>query len=504
MCVIKRYRRDSVVWTGLADQEEQWNGGVNGAATFARMQAAMYHRLEHNTKVIFKSAESGAHHDWVSATTFNELVTKIDGWRDVVFRWMDDMIRVYTERTKISRAVAGFLVLPAGWESAPSCQTLGDQVTPQQLEDTDPEWRALLQLQATEHMQEADRNLCTAVLDEVDDEPRMRELDAADDGEVELLATMHATHTAELEALFQAANDRCWRRPKPSENSSWKHQSQRTMFMDEIEGEVLTPPSPSSRSSSPCHAFLYAASDNENSVLEGYNVSAWNDQVASESESSQESTPPPSYPGTPESNDQAPSYHVSPSAGHEGATDKGESKGISSRESSNLWHNLPKPTEEEMNIPELGGEPARIAMMRVDGISDEETLSNAPPLQFVFWTPEVAELLAHRPEPSTVMVHPVSPFLMDGCTFSNPISHPSLPLPTHVPISKDTRSSNVEATAAARPQVSDVADELIPAATEEEIHEYKNNSEIYESGSDDEPLDERRVWIHGTHQYRGS
>ncbi|KAJ6623198.1 hypothetical protein B0H10DRAFT_1944174 [Mycena sp. CBHHK59/15] len=90
--VIERFRRDSVVWAGLADREEARNG-VNGATTFARMQVAMYSRLEHNAKVIFKSAALGAHHDWVSATSFDELVTKIDGWRDVVFKWMDEMVR---------------------------------------------------------------------------------------------------------------------------------------------------------------------------------------------------------------------------------------------------------------------------------------------------------------------------------------------------------------------------------------------------------------------------
>ncbi|KAF7363103.1 CxC2 domain-containing protein [Mycena venus] len=90
MRVIERFRRDSAVWAGLAGREER-NRGPNGAAAFARMQAAMYSRLEHNARVIFKSAESGAHHDWVSATTFDELVIKIDAWRDVVFKWMDEM-----------------------------------------------------------------------------------------------------------------------------------------------------------------------------------------------------------------------------------------------------------------------------------------------------------------------------------------------------------------------------------------------------------------------------
>ncbi|KAJ7882694.1 hypothetical protein B0H13DRAFT_2344565 [Mycena leptocephala] len=77
--------------SGQADREEEQNGGLNGKVNFARMQAAMHRRLEHNAKVIFKSAESGAHHDWVSTTSFDELVTKIDAWRDVVFKWMDDM-----------------------------------------------------------------------------------------------------------------------------------------------------------------------------------------------------------------------------------------------------------------------------------------------------------------------------------------------------------------------------------------------------------------------------
>ncbi|KAF8162253.1 hypothetical protein K438DRAFT_1985183 [Mycena galopus ATCC 62051] len=51
----------------------------------------MYGRLENNAKVIFKSADSGAHADWVRATTFDELVLKIDGWRDMVFKWMDEL-----------------------------------------------------------------------------------------------------------------------------------------------------------------------------------------------------------------------------------------------------------------------------------------------------------------------------------------------------------------------------------------------------------------------------
>ncbi|KAJ7839870.1 hypothetical protein B0H14DRAFT_3458527 [Mycena olivaceomarginata] len=88
--VIERYRRDGKVWAGLAEREEGLNG-VNGTSTYARMEAAMRRRLVHNAEVIFKSADSGAHHDWVSATSFDEMVGKIDKWRDEVFKWMDDL-----------------------------------------------------------------------------------------------------------------------------------------------------------------------------------------------------------------------------------------------------------------------------------------------------------------------------------------------------------------------------------------------------------------------------
>ncbi|KAJ6558731.1 hypothetical protein B0H10DRAFT_1967236 [Mycena sp. CBHHK59/15] len=77
MHVIERFHHDSVVWAGMADHEEERNGGLNGAVMFARMQAAMHRRLEHNAKV--------------SATSFNKLVTKIDKWREVVLKWMDKM-----------------------------------------------------------------------------------------------------------------------------------------------------------------------------------------------------------------------------------------------------------------------------------------------------------------------------------------------------------------------------------------------------------------------------
>ncbi|KAJ7020500.1 hypothetical protein C8F04DRAFT_1274964 [Mycena alexandri] len=90
MRVIARYHRDGEVWRGLADREEALKG-MNGATTFARMQAAMHRRLELNATTIFKSADSGAHHDWVAATSFDNLVERIDGWWDEVFKWMDGM-----------------------------------------------------------------------------------------------------------------------------------------------------------------------------------------------------------------------------------------------------------------------------------------------------------------------------------------------------------------------------------------------------------------------------
>ncbi|KAK6971737.1 CxC2 domain-containing protein [Favolaschia claudopus] len=91
MRIMQRYRRDGEVWQKLAERAEFENGGPDGSATFARMQAAMHKRLEHNATEIFRSAELGAHQDWVKAVSFEELVQKIDSWRDRVFKWMDDM-----------------------------------------------------------------------------------------------------------------------------------------------------------------------------------------------------------------------------------------------------------------------------------------------------------------------------------------------------------------------------------------------------------------------------
>ncbi|KAJ6478848.1 hypothetical protein C8R47DRAFT_983731 [Mycena vitilis] len=103
--VIQRFRYDRAVWNAWADRAEERNGSCNGKATFGRMQAAMYKRLQHNASVMFRSADSGAHQDWVAVETydrdlqdwvatgtFDEMMTKMDRWRDVVFTWMDDMV----------------------------------------------------------------------------------------------------------------------------------------------------------------------------------------------------------------------------------------------------------------------------------------------------------------------------------------------------------------------------------------------------------------------------
>ncbi|KAJ7924690.1 hypothetical protein B0H13DRAFT_2315206 [Mycena leptocephala] len=70
--VIGRYRRDSVVWAGQADRR-------NAQVARVQRQGDLQERR-------VRSASR-----WVSATSFDELVAKIDGWRDMVFKWMDDM-----------------------------------------------------------------------------------------------------------------------------------------------------------------------------------------------------------------------------------------------------------------------------------------------------------------------------------------------------------------------------------------------------------------------------
>ncbi|KAJ7131454.1 hypothetical protein C8R44DRAFT_731675 [Mycena epipterygia] len=81
MRVITRYHRDGEVWCGLADREEARNGMNGHDAPVPRAQ-------RHNH---LQERRLGAHHDWVAATSFNDLVERIDGWWDEVFKWMDGM-----------------------------------------------------------------------------------------------------------------------------------------------------------------------------------------------------------------------------------------------------------------------------------------------------------------------------------------------------------------------------------------------------------------------------
>ncbi|KAF7288795.1 Aldo-ket-red domain-containing protein [Mycena indigotica] len=48
--VIERFGHDATVWEGLANRAEAQNGVASGAVTFARMQAAMSKRLQHNAR----------------------------------------------------------------------------------------------------------------------------------------------------------------------------------------------------------------------------------------------------------------------------------------------------------------------------------------------------------------------------------------------------------------------------------------------------------------------
>ncbi|KAJ7018233.1 hypothetical protein C8F04DRAFT_1277911 [Mycena alexandri] len=104
--VICRFRRDHEVWSGLADRKQQEGGGRNGAASFRRAQAAMYKRLEHNATTIFKDPDHGAHQEWVSVTSLDELAVKVERWRESVFHWMDelDIYRIYKDEDFVGPA----------------------------------------------------------------------------------------------------------------------------------------------------------------------------------------------------------------------------------------------------------------------------------------------------------------------------------------------------------------------------------------------------------------
>ncbi|KAJ6475863.1 hypothetical protein DFH09DRAFT_1342712 [Mycena vulgaris] len=88
---VQWFRAEAEMYRWLEQYERKHAEGFRVIEDWRTVRRHGKARLEHNAKVIFKSAALGAHHDWVSATSFDELVTKIDGWRDVVFKWMDDM-----------------------------------------------------------------------------------------------------------------------------------------------------------------------------------------------------------------------------------------------------------------------------------------------------------------------------------------------------------------------------------------------------------------------------
>ncbi|KAF8168857.1 hypothetical protein K438DRAFT_1983707 [Mycena galopus ATCC 62051] len=90
MRVMTRFGRDGEVWTKRADHLEARSESM-GAVTYAREQAAMCRRLEHNARLTFKDPRSRAHKDWVEATTFKDLVDRIDASREEDFKWMDEM-----------------------------------------------------------------------------------------------------------------------------------------------------------------------------------------------------------------------------------------------------------------------------------------------------------------------------------------------------------------------------------------------------------------------------
>ncbi|KAJ7094850.1 hypothetical protein C8R44DRAFT_749426 [Mycena epipterygia] len=91
MCIIARFRHDSAVWVGWVECEEELKGGVDGTATFARMQTTMY---QHNVEVVFQECQVRY---TSSATTFDELITKINEWCEVVFKWMDEMLKIWVK-----------------------------------------------------------------------------------------------------------------------------------------------------------------------------------------------------------------------------------------------------------------------------------------------------------------------------------------------------------------------------------------------------------------------
>ncbi|KAJ7197719.1 hypothetical protein GGX14DRAFT_573869 [Mycena pura] len=82
---IRRFRRDADVWRKRAD-----NSTSPGAVAYARMQVAMWTRVATKTASSFKDGP-GAHKSWTQATSFQDLVSRIEKTREHLFGWMDEL-----------------------------------------------------------------------------------------------------------------------------------------------------------------------------------------------------------------------------------------------------------------------------------------------------------------------------------------------------------------------------------------------------------------------------
>ncbi|KAJ7052995.1 hypothetical protein C8F01DRAFT_1331136 [Mycena amicta] len=84
--VTERFRRDSEVWKQRAEQAVE-----PGAVCYARHQAAMAKRLSAYARKNFQDRSLGANVDWIQATSFEDLVSRIERSRNTTFKWMDEL-----------------------------------------------------------------------------------------------------------------------------------------------------------------------------------------------------------------------------------------------------------------------------------------------------------------------------------------------------------------------------------------------------------------------------
>ncbi|KAF7326033.1 CxC2 domain-containing protein [Mycena kentingensis (nom. inval.)] len=78
-----RFRYDADVW-----QQRSTVATSPGAAAYCRSQGAMWGRLATNAQRLFREGR-GAHSRWVQATSFDDLVLRIDASRDDLLAWME-------------------------------------------------------------------------------------------------------------------------------------------------------------------------------------------------------------------------------------------------------------------------------------------------------------------------------------------------------------------------------------------------------------------------------